>query len=124
MAPRNPEEWPGVFERLLNSGDLDTVLALYETDARFVARSGETVAGRDRIRDVLAAMIRAKTRLKSRVVKAVTVDDITVLYTDFEGTTVTETGATAEVRFKAIEVVRQQADGTWKLIMGDPGGRM
>ena len=24
---------------------------------------------------------------------------------------------------RAIEVLRRQADGTWKLIVGDPGGR-
>jgi hypothetical protein len=51
-------------------------MALYEPDARFVARSGETVVGRDPIRDVLAGMIRSKTRLQSRVIKTITVDDV------------------------------------------------
>jgi hypothetical protein len=40
---------------------------LYEPEACFVARSGETVVGRDRIRDVLARMIRSKTKLQSWV---------------------------------------------------------
>jgi hypothetical protein len=41
-----PEDWPRLFTEHLNASDLDAVMALYEPDARFVARSGETVVGR------------------------------------------------------------------------------
>jgi uncharacterized protein (TIGR02246 family) len=123
MLPNRPEDWPRRFEQVLNAGALEAVVALYEPDARFVTPSGETLVGRDRIRDVLAGMIHTKTCLQSRVVKAVTVDDIALLHTDFEGTTVDASGKTAEARYKAIEVLRRQPDGTWKLIMGDPGAR-
>ena len=52
-------------------GDLEAVVALCEPEARFVARSGDTVIGRDPMREVLAGMIRSKTRLQSRVIKAI-----------------------------------------------------
>jgi hypothetical protein len=64
-----------------------------------------------------------KTRLQSRVIKAITVDDIAQLYTDFQGTAVDPTGKTIDVLYKAIEVLRRQPDGAWKLIVGDPNGR-
>jgi uncharacterized protein (TIGR02246 family) len=123
MLPHKPEDWPSVFEQNLNTGDLDAVMALYEPDARFVARSGETIVGRDRIRDALAAMIRSKTRLQSRAIKATTVDDVALLYTDFQGDAVDASGKTIEARYKAIEVLSRQPDGAWKLIVGDPNGR-
>ena len=123
MLPHKPEDWPSVFEQHLNAGDLDAVMALYEPDARFVARSGETIVGSDRIRDVLAGIIRSKTKFQSRVIKAITVDDVALLYTDFQGTTVDASGKTIEIRHKAIEVLRRQPDGAWKLIVGDPNGR-
>ena len=123
MLPAKPEDWPRVFEQHLNAGDLDAVMALYEPEARFVARSGEILVGHDRIRKVLGRMIDAKTRFRSRVVRAVTVGDIAQLYTDFEGTTVDESGKTVAIRNKAIEVLRRQPDGAWKLIMGDPNAR-
>jgi hypothetical protein len=47
MSLHKPEEWPRLFEQYLNAGDLDAVVALYEPSASFVARSGETVVGRD-----------------------------------------------------------------------------
>ena len=124
MPPHHPEDWPRLFEQALNAGDLEAVVALYAPDARFVGRSGETMVGRDRIRDVLSGMIASKTSLQSRVIKAVTVNDIALLYTDYEGTTVDASGRSAEVHSKAIEVLRRQPDGTWKLIVGDPSARM
>jgi uncharacterized protein (TIGR02246 family) len=121
--PHKPEDWPRVFEQHLNAGDLDAVMALYEPEARFVTRSGEILVGRDTIRNVLAGMIAAKTQFRSRVVRAVTVGDIAQVYTDFEGTTVDSSGNAVPVHSKAIEVLRHQPDGGWKLVMGDPNGR-
>ena len=43
IPPDKPEDWPRVFEQHLNVGDLDAVMAPYETEARFVSRSGETL---------------------------------------------------------------------------------
>jgi uncharacterized protein (TIGR02246 family) len=123
MLPNKPEDLPHVFEQHLNAGDLDAVMALYEPEARFVAQSGETLVGHDAIRTVLSGLIEAKTHFRSNVIRAVTVDDIAQLYTDFEGTQVDDSGNTVAVRSKAIEVLRRQPDGSWKLIVGDPNGR-
>lgn len=123
MSPTEPEDWPRAFEEALNAGDLEAVVALYAPDARFVARSGETLAGRDAIRPVLAGLIAAGTRFRSRVVKTVVVDDVAILYTDFKGTSRDATGRTVEIGSRAIEVLRRQPDRTWKLIVGDPDGR-
>jgi ketosteroid isomerase-like protein len=68
-------------------------------------------------------MIEAKTQFQSRVVRAVTVGEIAQLYTDFDGTRIDESGNTVPIRNKAIEVLRRQPDGTWRLIVGDPNGR-
>ena len=76
------------------------------------------------MRRVLAGLIDAKTHMQCRVVKAVVTGDVAVLYTDFQRTTVEASGKTVEANQKAIEVLRHQPDGTWRLIVGDPHGRM
>lgn len=121
--PREPEDWPRFFEQHLNAGDLDSVMMLYEPGACFVTVSGETLVGHDAIRKVLGGLIDSKTHFQSRVVRAVTVGDIAQLDTDFEGTGVDDSGKIIPVHNKAIEVLRRQSDGSWKLIMGDPSGR-
>jgi uncharacterized protein (TIGR02246 family) len=123
MLPLKPENWPQVFEQRFNAGDLDAVMALYEPDARFVARSGEVLIGHERIREALGKLIGAQTQFRSRVVRAVTVADVAQLSTDFEGTATDDSGKTVAIRNKAIEVLRRQPAGDWKLIMGDPNGR-
>jgi uncharacterized protein (TIGR02246 family) len=123
MLPDTPEDWPRVFEQYLNAGDLDAVMTLYEPEARFVTKSGETLIGRDRIRKVVGGMIEAKARLHGRVVQAIAIGDIAQLYTDFEGTMNDDSGRTVAIHSKAIEVLRRQPDGTWRLIVGDPNGR-
>lgn len=117
-APVDPRDWPGRFTERVNAGDLDGALALYAAEARFVTSSGETLEGRDRIRDVLSGLVAAKTRMESRVVQAITAADVAVLYTDFR---VVTADATREQH--AIEVLRRGADGGWRLVIGDPGGR-
>jgi uncharacterized protein (TIGR02246 family) len=123
MLPHKAEDWPRFFVQYLKSDDLEAVAALYAPNARFVARSGKTIVGLDRIRDMLALMIRSKTKLQSRVIKAISVDDVAVLYTDFEGTTMDASEKTIDVRYNAIEVLRRQPDSCWKLIVGGPSGR-
>ena len=37
MLPYNREDWPRIFEQHLNAGDLDAVMALYESDSGFMS---------------------------------------------------------------------------------------
>src|SRR5262245_56654394 len=112
--PKKPEDWPRLFEQHFNADDLDAVMSLYEPEACFVTLSGDTLIGRDAIRNALGAMIEAKTQLRSLVVRSLTVGDVAQLYTDFEGTMVDGSGETIPVRNKAIEVLRRRPDGNWK----------
>ncbi len=123
MLPRDPQDWPSVFTQHLNAGDLEKVISLYEQDARFVAPSGQTLVGVKPIGEVIAGLIRSNTKMESRVLRAVTLDDLAVLYTDFDGTTNDASGKKIELRSRAIEVLRRQPDGGWKLIIGDPNAR-
>jgi ketosteroid isomerase-like protein len=93
-------------------------MTLYEPEAHFVNKSGETLVGRDAVRKVVGGLIEAERIFKARVVRAMTLGDIAQLYTDFEGTRVDESGKTVPVHNNAIEVLRRQSDGSWKVIMG------
>jgi hypothetical protein len=62
VSLHEPADGPHLFEQRLNAGDLDEVMTLYESEVRFVERSGETLVGHDRIREVLGGMTAARKR--------------------------------------------------------------
>ena len=64
---------------------------------------------------MLAELIRTRTRLRGRVERVVSVGDLALLYTAWEG------GPGGSSR--ALELLRRQPDRTWRLIVGDPRGR-
>jgi ketosteroid isomerase-like protein len=74
------------------------------------------------MRAVLANLIAKKPRFASQVERFVVVDDIAMLYTNFTMTT-GPVGNGQEVKSRAIEVLRRQPDGLWRLLIGDPNGR-
>jgi ketosteroid isomerase-like protein len=119
IAPQKPEDWPRFFEQHLGSGDIEKVMMLYEPAARIIPPSSETAVGVDEIRRLVSGFMSTKTRMHGRVTKVVTADDTALLFTDWQG----NTPGSLETHHKAIEILRRQADGTWKLIVGDPDGR-
>jgi ketosteroid isomerase-like protein len=121
---QQPESWPRVFTAHLAAGNLDEMVALYEPEARMLApTTGEQVAGHAAIRSVLAGLIQSHALLQCQVVKCVTSGDLAMLYTDFHGSLRAASGEKHEIQHRAIEVLRRQPDGSWKLVFGDPQAR-
>ncbi len=108
-----PDTWVRRFEQHLAAADLDAAVDLYETDATFASPDGGTLVGREAIRAVLADLIRARVRLQGRVERVIRIGDLALLYTDWDGAR----GS------RAIELLRRQPDGSWRLLVGDPHGR-
>jgi uncharacterized protein (TIGR02246 family) len=121
--PSRPHDWPAMFTKLLHTGDIDGMLGLYAADACFARPNGDVLIGHEQLRPVLTSLVKEDRRMESEVIQAVVSDDIAVLYTDFRGTRVDTAGERVDVRDRAIEVLRRQSDGSWKLIIGDPKGR-
>src|SRR5215470_3384995 len=120
-----PEDWPREFAQHINDGNVDAAAALYVSDATVVSVAGEILAGRNPIRRMLSGLVADKARMEARVVKVVATasGDEAMLYTDWAATMNDASGKPVERRVKAIEVVREQADGSWRLVLGDPNGR-
>ncbi len=123
MLPPKPEDWPRLFVNRLNYGDLEGGRSTVRFQRQNRGTPGEAIVGRDPICDALTRMIQSKTKLQSRVIKVINVDDVAVLDTDFQGTAMDALEKAIDIRCNAIEVLRRQPDGCWKLTVGDPNGR-
>jgi uncharacterized protein (TIGR02246 family) len=124
MTARTPEECDALFERHLNAGDLDALVALYEPGATLVPSPGAMAVGHAAIREALAGFVAAKAQLRLNVGHVLrSGDDLAVLYDDWSGHFTDPDGERVEIAGQAIEVVRRQPDGGWRFALDDPYGR-
>jgi uncharacterized protein (TIGR02246 family) len=124
MSARTPEDCDRLFAEHVNAGDLEALLALYESDCAFVKSDGSVATGHAAIRDVLARMLATRPAIRTEVTKVVrTGDALAIVYNNWSLTAKGADGGTIQRAGRALEVVRRQADGTWKFAIDDPYAR-
>jgi uncharacterized protein (TIGR02246 family) len=124
MPAHKPEECDLLLFEVIETGNLDAALDLYEPDAVFVVSPDQVVTGHAAIRGVLEGMIAANATGKLEAVTAVSSADGSVAFTRAKGSSTGPgpDGKPVTTRFHSIEVVRKQADGTWRIVIDDPSG--
>ncbi|HVN87795.1 MAG TPA: SgcJ/EcaC family oxidoreductase [Candidatus Binatia bacterium] len=124
MPPKTPEDCDRLFGEFLNSGQLDRLVALYETDGVLVNQDRSTANGTNAIRAALGEFLAMKPAITMNVVQVVKAgNDLAVLYNDWSATAATPDGTTLDMAGKAMEIVRRQTDGTWRFVIDDPFAR-
>lgn len=123
MKPDSPEACDRLFAECIARGDLDGVVALYESGASFVRPDGTVLSGVAAIRIELAPLAAAKIRFDMDVRRIVRAgDDLAVLYNAWTVHATGPDGAPATQSGHALEMVRRQPDGTWRFVVDDPMG--
>jgi uncharacterized protein (TIGR02246 family) len=123
MAVHDLKQLAPEFARAANAGDLDGLCELYTSDAVFVTGpDGAPAAGTAAIREVLAGLLASRPSMEFEHVYMHQTGDTalargrwTLTHTGPDGTAVAGTG-------NSIEVLRRQADGSWRYIIDHPWG--
>lgn len=106
----------------LNKGNLGYLLPLFETDACFVSQSGEIVKGQENIRQILQKFIDMKGKLETSVKNVFNTRDIALVISEWSSSGIGLDGKAVSLRGKATDVLRQQSDGTWRIVIHNPWG--
>ena len=120
MNKHDPAHIHVLFLEAFNAGDIDSLVALYEPDAVLVV-NGQPVAGQELIRNAYESFLARRPRMALKTRSAVMFDDsLAVLHGDWilEPSSTDETGKTT--RGLSTEVVRRQADGSWRFVIDNP----
>ena len=124
MPAHTPEECDLLLFKVIETGDLDAALELYEPDAVFVVAPGQVVTGHAAIREVLKGMLGSFGMGKIEGVRSVVSTDGSVAFTRTKGSATHPgpDGKPVTMDFHSVEVVRKQPDGTWRIAIDDPSG--
>ena len=122
MPTATPEQVLETIVTGINSGDLDSLLPLYETDAAFVPEPGTLAHGAPGVSEALTGFISMNGKLDLEVTRVLEVDDLALVtgVWSFDGTG--PDGAPVRLESKNADVLRRQADGTGRFVIDNPWG--
>jgi uncharacterized protein (TIGR02246 family) len=123
MTETNPEEIHRLFEEYFNSGDLNSLVDLYEDDAAFVPEPGQVLTGKDAIREALQGFLSLNGKMQLKTRYAVRSGEIALLSGEWQlSGGKGQDGQPVEMSGKTAEVARRQADGRWLYVADHPFG--
>ncbi len=106
----------------INSGDLESLMPLYESTAAVATEPGSLAHGAGGVREALSGFISMNGTLDLEVTRVLEVDDLALVtgVWSFDGTG--PDGEAVRLEASNADVLRRQADGTWRFVIDNPWG--
>ena len=102
--------------------DYDTLLSYYEPTAVLVRPDGSEAVGLDAIRAEYNTYVEKVTSMSGKAIWTHVSDDLAVVRGKYTITFLRSNGETLELSGSPIELLRRQADGSWKYIIDNGSG--
>lgn len=122
MSQGTPEEVLNSIVDGINAGNLDALMPLYEPEAGFAAQPGRLSRGLAGVREGLAGFVGMKGKLDLRVTRVLEASDLALVTTAWAFTGTTPGGEPVRLASKSADVLRRQADGSWRFVVDNPWG--
>ena len=106
----------------INSGDLDSLMTLYESEAAFASQPGSLAHGAPGIGEALTGFISMNGKLDLEVTRVLEVDDLALVIGvwSFDGSG--PDGEPLRLEARNADVLRRQSDGSWRFVIDNPWG--
>lgn len=122
MSTASPQQVLESIVTGINSGDLESLMPLYESKAAFAGQPGSLAHGESGVRESLTGFTSMNGKLDLEVTRVLEVGDLALVIGvwSFEGTG--PDGEPVRLAARNADVLRRQADGTWRFVIDNPWG--
>ena len=106
----------------INTGDLNSLMMLYETDACFASQPGQLAKNPEDIRQSLRSFIDLKGKLDLKVKRILQASNLALVISEWSFSGTGSDGNPVNMTAKSADVLRQQPDGSWRFVIDNPWG--
>jgi uncharacterized protein (TIGR02246 family) len=122
MSRGTPEQVLKSIVDGINTGNLDTLISLYEPEAAFATQPGSLTHGLPGVREALAGFIAMKGTLDLKVTRVLEASDLALVTAVWSFTGTGPDGEPVKLSAKSADVLRRQSDGSWCFVIDNPWG--
>jgi ketosteroid isomerase-like protein len=118
--PKKAEQVHESLAAAFNTGNLATVLSMYDVNGIIVPEPGKPVTGHDNFREAIKSILAIKGKMEIKTVYCLQTGNLAVGRSEWNITD----GADVKVSAKGIELMQEQADGSWKIVIDHAFGAL
>jgi len=122
MSNGTPEQVLASIVDGINTGNLDSLMPLYESQAAFASQPGSLNHGLPGVREALGGFIAMKGTLDLKVTRVLEASDLALVTAVWSFTGTGPDGKPVKLAAKSADVLRRQADGSWRFVIDNPWG--
>ena len=122
MPTETPEQVLEAVVEGINTGNFEMLMALYEPEAAFATQPGRLAPGLGGIRDALGGFVAMNGKLDLEVSRALEVGDLALVIGAWSFTGTGPRDEAVKLAAKNADVLRRQADGSWRFVIDNPWG--
>ena len=111
--PKRAEDAHASLAAAFNSGDAATVISMYDTTGIIVPEPGKPVSGREKFEEAIKAILSIKGKMEIKTVYCLQTGNIALGRSEWNITD----GDDVKISAKGIELMKQQPDGSWKIVI-------
>ena len=118
--PTKAQDAHATLAAAFNTGDVATVLSMYDYNGIIVPEPGKAVSGKAQFEEAIKAILSIKGTMEIKTVYCLQTGNLAVGRSEWSITD----GQEVKIKSRGIEVMQQQPDGTWKIVIDHAFGAL